>query len=66
MIECPDCHLVSHHPVDERVGWCANCERFTSKTDNEVRVAAYAIADEGDLILFSTVLYRLERYGAAR
>ena len=26
---CPRCGMTSHHPVDERVGWCGNCEAFT-------------------------------------
>lgn len=27
--ECPRCHSVSHHPEDERHGYCGNCHDFT-------------------------------------
>jgi hypothetical protein len=27
--ECPKCHRVSHHPYDERHGYCGNCHEFT-------------------------------------
>ena len=27
--ECPKCHAVSHHPEDERHGYCGNCHEFT-------------------------------------
>jgi len=26
--ECPDCGMVSHHPEDERHGFCAACDSF--------------------------------------
>ena len=24
--ECPKCHLISHHPMDQFFKWCANCD----------------------------------------
>jgi hypothetical protein len=27
--ECPKCHKVSHHPEDEKHGYCGNCHEFT-------------------------------------
>jgi hypothetical protein len=27
---CPKCHKTSHHPDDERHGYCANCHDFTA------------------------------------
>lgn len=29
--ECPRCNRVSHHPEDERHGYCGNCHDFTGK-----------------------------------
>jgi hypothetical protein len=28
--ECPKCHKISHHPDDERHGYCGNCHEFTA------------------------------------
>ena len=27
---CPKCHMTSHHPEDERHGYCGNCHEFTA------------------------------------
>jgi len=24
--ECPKCHMISHHPMDQFFKWCANCD----------------------------------------
>jgi len=65
MIECPECHAVSHNHIDELTGWCAACYRFTGKTAAEVRAAARTIQGEGDPGVASTILYRLRSFGAA-
>jgi hypothetical protein len=26
---CPDCLMVSHHPMDVQLGYCGNCHDFT-------------------------------------
>lgn len=64
MIACPVCHRESHHPVDEKTGWCSDCKRFTSKTPDEVKAAAADIEAVGDVAVASSILYRLHRYGA--
>ena len=26
---CPECKRTSHHPMDEKYGWCSACQRYT-------------------------------------
>jgi hypothetical protein len=33
---CPRCHKTSHHPEDERHGYCANCHDFTAPPPGNV------------------------------
>lgn len=32
-ITCPQCGMVSHHPVDVEMGYCGNCHAYTSAVD---------------------------------
>lgn len=32
-ITCPQCGMVSHHPVDIEMGYCGNCRAYTSTVD---------------------------------
>ena len=34
--ECPKCKRVSHHPDDERHGYCGDCHEFTAPTKGNV------------------------------
>jgi hypothetical protein len=49
---CPDCQRESHHPDDEKYGYCGNCHRFTGDRDlffklsEEEEEKAGAIAQE--------------------
>lgn len=61
VIECPDCHRVSHHPVDVQTGWCSECSRFTGKTADEVRAAA---AECDNPLVAASILWRLDKFGA--
>lgn len=36
--ECPRCHKVSHHPEDERHGYCGNCHDFTGQVDRPTSI----------------------------
>ena len=29
-ITCPQCSMTSHHPKDEKYGYCSNCHDYTS------------------------------------
>lgn len=35
-ITCPDCHHTSHHPDDERHGYCGHCHAFTSTPTTQI------------------------------
>lgn len=43
---CPVCRMTSHHPEDERQGYCGNCHDFTGeKTRWEALGEAAGISD---------------------
>jgi len=43
---CPRCNMTSHHPVDERHGYCGHCHDYTGHEQPMVTKTGKVLTDE--------------------
>lgn len=63
---CPTCSRESHHPIDDLVGWCAACARFTRDSPLETALVVLGLRRRGQHDLADAIARRARNEGHVR